>query len=101
MNQPTQRHGDHIEIMAFARSVNFRQSIEIGVVPIANRFLALVVRQFRLATHHHTLGYGALPALAGPATDQLALELGRDRPRRSASICRAEWWCRPKYPAVT
>jgi len=35
MNQPAQRHGDRIESMAFARSVNFRQSIEIGVVPIA------------------------------------------------------------------
>jgi hypothetical protein len=35
MNHPAQRHGDRIETMAFARPVNFRQSIEIGVVPIA------------------------------------------------------------------
>src|ERR1700722_5455840 len=35
MNQPAQRHGDGVKIVAFARSMNFGQSIEIGVVPIA------------------------------------------------------------------
>jgi hypothetical protein len=31
MNQPAQRHGDSVKTMAFTRSVNFRQGIEIGV----------------------------------------------------------------------
>src|SRR5712672_388739 len=35
MNQPAQRHGDSVKTMAFTRSVNFRQGIEIGVVHIA------------------------------------------------------------------
>src|ERR1700675_4076712 len=35
MNQPAQRHGDSVKTMAFTRSVNFRQGIEIGIVHIA------------------------------------------------------------------
>jgi hypothetical protein len=39
--------------------------------------LALVVRQFRLAAHDYTLGFGALTALAGTAADQFPFELGK------------------------
>src|SRR5260370_12326716 len=35
MSEPAQRHGDSVKTMAFTRSVNFRQGIEIGVVHIA------------------------------------------------------------------
>jgi hypothetical protein len=43
----------------------------------SNGFLALVVRQLRLATHHHTLGLGALTAFGGAGADKLALKLGQ------------------------
>ena len=41
-----------------------------------NRFPTLMARQFRLAAHHHPLGFGELPAFACTAADQFAFELG-------------------------
>jgi hypothetical protein len=35
-----------------------------------------MVRQFRLAAHHHALGSGARSALGGATSDQFPLELG-------------------------
>jgi hypothetical protein len=44
--------------------------------PSRNGFLALVVRQFRLAAHNHPASFGALPAFASATADQFSLELG-------------------------
>jgi hypothetical protein len=41
-----------------------------------NGFLALVVRQFRLAAHYYPTSFGALSAFAAATADQFSLELG-------------------------
>lgn len=53
-----------------------------------------MVHQFRLAAHHHALGFGALPAFAGAITDQFPLKLGevaQDRQHQSAAWSMMDW----------
>jgi hypothetical protein len=73
--------------------------------PSRNGLLALVVRQFWLAAHHHALGFGAFPAFAGATTDQFPLKLG-EAPRTvrinlpCTQALTRPWWIRSRRPRI-
>src|SRR6202011_2413629 len=63
MNQPAQRRGDSVKTMAFTRSVNFRQGIEIGIVHIAIAIqLALSSRAVETRAGSYRSAIGKIPA---------------------------------------
>ena len=63
--------------------------------------LPLMAGQGRRTPKTHATGLGTDTAVAGTSNDQCALELGKARPRRSASAGRAPSWCPPRHPPAT